>query len=313
MTLSSYSRIFALGSPPVRSIFSDEVEVTEKVDGSQFVFGVADGELKLRSKGAELFVEAPNKQFAAGINYAAELFANGRLPNNVVFYCEYLQKPKHNALTYNRIPKNHLALYAVSDIGDTHAGSRRYVSEHMKLHVWADLLDIDVVPLVYHGVLSTSDQVLSFLDRESFLGGPKIEGVVIKNYNKAFLDRGQEPCSVMSAKLVSEAFKEVHRHDWKPNQTTRGKWDAFKEGYRTEARWEKAVQHLRDAGVLTESPKDIGALIKEVRKDIVEEEFEIIRQFLWQEFSDELLRCAIAGLPEWYKERLVTDSMDAAA
>lgn len=312
MTLSSYSKIFALGTPCIRSIFSSEVEVTEKVDGSQFVFGVVDGLLKMRSKGAEIFVGAPNKQFANGINYVISLAADNHLPEGIIFYCEYLQKEKHNALTYNRTPKNHLALYAVSDVGGEGAGSREYCNNYEALSEWARGLDIDVVPLIYQGKLETSDQVLEFLDRESYLGGPKIEGVVVKNYGKAFLDRGQEPCSVMSGKLVSEAFKEVHRADWKPNQTPRGKWDAFKAAYRSEARWEKAVQHMRDAGQLTETPKDIGTLIKEVRADIVAEERDAILEFLWREFSDELLRTSIAGLPEWYKEKILVDSMEPA-
>ena len=38
------------------------------------------------------------------------------------------------------------------------------------------------------------------------------------------------------------------------------------EGLRTEARWRKAVQHLREEGRLERSPKDIGALLVELQE-----------------------------------------------
>lgn len=44
------------------------------------------------------------------------------------------------------------------------------------------------------------------------------------------------------------------------------------DSYRTEARWQKAVQHLRDEGKLLGEPKDIGPLMAEIWRDLVEEE-----------------------------------------
>lgn len=295
MNLSPFPKIFSLGTNYIRDIFKDPVEVTEKVDGSQFVFGKIGGELQIRSKGAAIYLASPPSMFKAGVDYVATL----DLPEGVVYYCEFLAKPKHNVLTYGRIPKNHLCLFGVMDANGFH-GRERVLEE-------ATALDIDPVPLLLSGTVERPEELHGFMQQDSYLGGAKVEGVVVKNYARPFLLGGQ-PIAVMAGKFVSEAFKEVHRGNWKKENTGRGKWDLFVEGYRTEARWEKAAQHLRDAGKLTNTPKDIGILIAEVKRDISEEEIDEIKNFLWREFGSELLRRAGAGLPEWWKQRLLQES-----
>ena len=106
---------------------------------------------------------------------------------------------------------------------------------------------------------------------------------------------------------MSEAFKEKHQ-SWGKENTGKGKWETFKESFRTEARWNKAVQHLRDNGELENAPRDIGVLIKEVHRDIQEEEMDEIKKFLWDELGKDLLRKSTAGFPEWYKEKLLKNS-----
>jgi hypothetical protein len=292
--IKSFPKIFALGQDYIKEILDGEVEVTEKIDGSQFGFGRIDGELFVRSKGAMLHFEAPNNMFKEGVEYIASIA--DRIPDGIVFHAEYLQTPSHNSLQYGRIPKNHLCLFSVSDKSD------KFYS-YNEIKNWADVLDIDVVPLVYKGTIDSTDKILEFVNSESYLGKAIAEGVVVKNYNKPFL-LGVQPIPVMSGKYVTEAFKEVH-NGWKERHTTPGRWESFKQGYKTEARWMKAVQYLRDKGELTESPKDIGSLIKRVMEDITEEEKETIKNFLWNEFGKELLGTAVKGLPEFYKLKLL--------
>ena len=86
------------------------------------------------------------------------------------------------------------------------------------------------------------------------------------------------------------------------------KIEIFMESFRTEARWEKAIQHLKEKGELENQPKDIGKLFKEVQEDIEGEERENVKEFLWQEFKGALLRKSTAGLPQWYKEKLAKES-----
>lgn len=115
----------------------------------------------------------------------------------------------------------------------------------------------------------------------------------------------------MSGKYVTEAFKEVHIKNWKKENTGKGKLEVAISQYKSEARWNKAVQHLRDDGNLTGTPKDIGGLIKEVREDIIAEEKEHIKDQLWDIYKNDFLQSASNGLPQWYKEKLVLgDSND---
>lgn len=290
--LKAFPKIHALGTKYVESIFNEPVEITEKIDGSQFVFGRIDGELLFRSKGAEIFPNRSNKMFAPAVDVVQKI----NIPDGMAFYCEYLQKPKHNVLAYNRIPTSYLALFGISNYKKD-----ELYSNYEDILEWANGLGIECVPLLYQG-MTTSKDVLKMLDTESVLGNQKIEGIIVKNYKDTFIADRVYP--VMAAKFVSKRFKEVHRKTWNSENTSGGKWHTFKESYRTEARWMKSVQHLRDKGNLQCDPKDIGNLINEIKIDIKEECIEDIKDFLWREYGDDLLRRSVAGFPEWYKEQL---------
>ena len=75
--------------------------------------------------------------------------------------------------------------------------------------------------------------------------------------------------------------------------------------YTTERRWEKAVERLRDNGDLVNEPKDIGFLVKAVENDIKEECKEEISEKLFNHFWNQIRRCVVRGLPEWYKKELI--------
>jgi len=292
MSIPSYPKILALGNPKIANILSGEVEITEKVDGSMFAFGRIAGRIDCRSKGVKSLVELPQQMFQEAVDLAYSLQEN--IPEGYVFYGEWLQKPKHNSLAYTRRPQNGLALWAVS---------KDFVFlPYNGIQDWADLLGVDVVPLLHRGQ-ATTEQVMALLDRESYLGGQKIEGVVVKNYAQPFFLYDTE-YTVTPAKYVSEKFKEVNKENWKKHSGN-GPLASFMESFCTEARWEKAVQHLRESGKLESDPRDIAALIKEVHCDIEKEEEEAIRDWLYRHFSKDIKRTAVRGLPEWYKRKLV--------
>ncbi len=296
--LSAFPKIFALGSKYITNIFVGPVEITEKVDGLQFVFGKIDGELKIRSKGAIIIPDAPPKMFKAGVEYVLSL--SSTLPDNTVFYCEYLSKPKHNVLKYDRIPLNYLVLFGVQ------TPTARFLPQ-IGLDYWAKKLKIDIIPLLYSSdeadeIILSAEETIKLLACPSFLGGTNIEGIVVKNFREFWV--GDRVFPIMSGKYVSEAFKEVHRKTWASENSTTGKWEKFKEGFCTEARWLKAIQHLKEEEKLLSDPKDIGSLINEVKKDIGEEEKEEIKTFLWRLFGKDLLHSSVKGLPEWYKKHL---------
>ena len=294
--ITAFPKIFALGTDYIRGIFAEDVEVTEKIDGSQFVFGKVKGALYLRSKGAQLYTENPEKMFAEAIAYVEQI--QDRLPEGMIFYAEYLKKPKHNTLKYDRIPKNHLMLFGAMHI------SQKF---HLNTAKYAEQFEIEHVPVLHFGRVANAAELTGMLERDSVLGGAKIEGVVVKNFERQFLLGGQ-PMPLMAGKYVSESFKEVHRERWGAEEKGKGRMEVFFDSFRTPARWEKAVQHLRDLGELAGEPKDIGKLFKEVHMDIESEEMEAAKTFLWNEYKNELKRRATAGMPEWYKEQLMEKS-----
>lgn len=299
MSLIAFPKIFPIGQDYISKIFHGPVEVTEKIDGSQFIFGKFNGELLMRSKGTMIYdyeSRAENDLFYPVIQhvmYIADLLPEGRM-----FFGETLARPKHNTLQYKQVPRNHFMLFAVGNL------QHQFVQNYEDLAMWAEQLKVDVVPCLYHGEIKSPEMLKELMDKESVLGGALCEGVVVKNYAQPFLLGGQ-PIPVMAGKYVSEAFKEVHRGTWSKEHTSGGKWQAFKAGYNTEARWDKAIQHLEEEGVLEHAPKDIGKLVAEIQRDITEEEQENIKKFLWNHYGKEVLRTACFGFPEYYKEKLL--------
>jgi len=296
--ITAYPKIFTIGTDYIKDIFQGDVEVSEKIDGSQFAFGKIRGEIYIRSKGAMLYFENHQKMFSQAISYIDTI--RHIIPDEMVFYAEYLQKPKHNTLKYDRIPKNNLILFGAMHI------SQKFLLNTLE---YTELLGIEHVPVIYYGKINSVSDLAEMLKRESILGGTTIEGVVVKNFNKPFLLGGQ-PIPVMAGKFVSESFKEVHRERWGQEEKTKSRFEIFIESFRTEARWEKAVQHLLESGNLKNEPKDIGSLIREIHKDIESEEAENIKTWLYKEYIDQVKRKATAGMSEWYKMKLANRSFD---
>ncbi len=295
---SSYPSIFALGHRAVAELTKHEVYVQEKVDGSQFSFGVFDGEIRVRSKGAEMYPEAPEKMFQKAVDTVKRLSSS--LIDGYTYRGEYLSKPRHNALAYDRVPEGNIILFDVTAKDGTFL-------EPLEVTHEAERLGLEVVRTFYTGIV-TLEKIRELLDETSCLGGQKIEGVVLKpvGYSLFGVDK-----KVLMGKFVSEAFKEVHNATWKKDNPSQG--DVVQlliESYRQPARWAKAVQHLREAGTLQESPKDIGNLIKEVQDDVYKEEADEIKQRLFSHFYPQIKRALTAGLPEWYKESLLHSQFD---
>jgi len=91
----SYPKIYALGHREVKDIFSSEVIIQEKIDGSQISFGIFDGELKIKSKSKELVLDAPDKMFIKAVNIINDI--KDRLHDGWTYRGEYLVKPKQNS------------------------------------------------------------------------------------------------------------------------------------------------------------------------------------------------------------------------
>jgi hypothetical protein len=299
--IHSYPSIYAIGHRALKELLDDPVVVQEKVDGSQISFGLypvgqaeSDGavELQVRSKGAMLNLAAPEKMFLKGIE-AIRRVAHLLVPR-WTYRGEYLAKPQHNALAYSRIPHNYIVLFDIND------GLESYM-EPDRVRERADQLEFESVPLMHHGYITTAESFREMLERDSFLGGQKIEGVVVKNYAKFGPDK-----KVLMGKFVSEKFKEVHARVWAYDNPKQGDIvERIAAKYRTGARWDKSLIHLREAGKIEDSPRDIGLLIKEVWPDILKECEQDIKDELFAWAEDSLRRKVNVGLADWYKNRLL--------
>ena len=296
--IPSMGKVFNLGHKALEKLFDGPVTIQEKVDGSQISWLWTEEGLFVRSKGSTVYtpnLDVQNKMFGKAVEH---LLAGGPWREGVVFRGEYLQKPKHNTLAYERIPRGHIALFDAFALDTGQEADRDY------LQTAADMHGIELVPQIAQGTyIFTLDDLKTIVEgTESFLGGAIIEGIVIKNYAQADPIQMKYP---LMGKYVRESFKEKHQKQWKKSNP--GYQDiigGLLEELNTERRYEKAVEHLRDAGRLQDAPQDIGPLMKEVKADVLEEEEDYIKDVLYQFARKEIERGLGRGLPEWYKERL---------
>ena len=297
----SYSKIYAIGHRYLAELFTEDVLIEEKVDGSQFGFGkfeTPDGpSLRMRSRGAQLNIDAPDNMFARGVEVVKSI--EGNLHSGWTYIGEYLQKPKHNTLAYDRTPNNHVIIF------DVRTGPETYLS-YAEKKAEAERLGFETVPILHSGKVDDLQMFRALLDHDSILGGQKVEGVVAKNYARFGIDG-----KALMGKFVSELFKEVHAGDWKErNPTNKDVLEVLCQQYRTPARWQKSIQHLAEAGQLEQDPKDIGKLFPAVMSDLKSECEQEIKDKLFAWAWPHLSRRVCQGLPEFYKERLLEQQFD---
>lgn len=292
MYVPSYTKILTLGSTGTELALTGEVIVQEKIDGSQFRFmRTEEGGFRFASHRADVYPETPG-MFREAVDYIA---GQNVAPEGVLFCCEYLQRPKHNTLAYGRIPKNHLVLFDAMVIE-----SGVWVSREI-LQYDADWLGIELVPELYRGEI-TKEGLVPLLETPSVLGNQTVEGIVIKNHGQLIALGGRT--FPLFTKLVNQAFKERNNKEWRAN-SGKSQLDNYMDSFRTEARWQKAIQSLREQGLLLGEPKDIGALMREVAQDLEAEEEATIKDQLYAMYRKDIIRRAQSGLPEWYKAKLL--------
>lgn len=291
--IRSYTKLLALTHAhmaPLRE-HGTHLIYQEKVDGSQFSFRLDEGgALHFRSRRVEVHADNPG-MFAKAVEEV-----QGRkewLTPGWTYRGEYLSKPKHNTISYARVPRGHIMLF------DIDRGHCDYITDPVECAIQAHRIGLEWVPTW----TCPGEPDPKWLTAESILGGAVVEGYVVKDYSSIGPDG-----KVLMAKVVRESFKEVHGKDWKGRNPTKGDViDAITDRFRTEARWQKAVQHLSEAGELVNAPQDIGRLMKEAQQDIEAEAADDIKEALWDAFRKRIVRGSVSGLPEWYKARLAEE------
>lgn len=275
---------------------------------SQFSFGVpAEGDyagtLQCRSKGAVMAAEAPEKMFTLAVRTARNLFEQGLLVPGYTYRCEFLQKPKHNALMYERVPNGNIILFDVDKGGFD-------MMPPLELAAEGERLGLEVVPLLHVGQVDF-DLLRRLVDQSKpILGGPMVEGVVVKQLPPVTIwTTDKKP---LMGKLVAEKFKEIHKLTWGEENPNQGQIiERIALAISSPARWQKAVMRLKEAGVYTGTVKDIGPLVKSVQGDLEKECREEAAKLLMEHFWNDIRRSASRGIPQWYKSELLRESLNA--
>lgn len=292
MHIESYGKVWNFDDATVNSQFiGATVDIEEKIDGSQFSCAVLGGNLVMRSKGVEVFAGECG-MFSKAANVAEAM--KERLCPGAVYRFEYLAKPKHNTIAYSIVPKNYLVLL------DIEAPGYSYCDQEF-LDAAAEQLEVSRTPTLYSGPMPSREQIVKLLDTESVLGGANIEGVVIKARDRRHIHDGK----MLKAKIVSNEFKERHRKDWVDRDPSdKSAVMKIAESLRTEARFAKAVQAAREAGLVEGSVRDIGPMMKFLGQDLHDEHAQYVKDALFKAFWGDIARKANYGFPEWYKRQL---------
>jgi len=298
--LRSYPKVYNLGHRAIRDLFFGDVVVQEKVDGSQFSFGIVDGQLQCRSRGRMIpDLDDAGKLFAGAIATARDAADRNLLMEGAIYRGEAMMGPRHNVLTYERAPRGNFVLFDV----DTDVEDR---CDHREvLEAVAEALQCEITPEHYRGPIDDLEAIKALIEKGSFLGGP-MEGLVFKNYDRFGVDG-----KMLMGKYVTDAFREAHKQDpnWKP-RTNAGIIEQIGEVFRHERRWEKSIERLRDSGELEGSPRDIGPLIRDIQGDVLAEEYHAIAKMFMDYYAKDIRGAVIKGFPQWYKERLAEAQFD---
>lgn len=288
-----YGSVYNPGHPATQELFEGEVVITEKVDGSRVSWRVdEDGNIGIKSKNAYRDLDNPQDLFEPAVTY---------VKNNVhkfqpgwIYRGEVIKGTGHNVLQYEREPKNGVVLF------DVERGRQDFLPPY-ELEEEANRIDLEHAPVLYQGEADGWNWVKDqgWHKEESFLGGVEREGFVIKNYNR--FDPSTK--KILKGKIVRDDFKEKLDKKWSKNK--KGVVQRIAETYGTDARFQKAVQTLREDGHINNEMSDLEHLFPQVQQDIKEEAKEEIKELLWDEYWGDIKRRATAPLPEWYKERLM--------
>jgi hypothetical protein len=309
--MERYQKVLQLGDPHLDGILEGNIVVEEKLDGSQFRINItAKGEMLFGSKAVSYTDGTPaEKMFNKPIAISEEQFKELAKPSAFEYhiFAEYLSSKHHNTLIYAREPQNNIVIFDVKiELPDMKSSWMNYEDKK----AFAKKYGFEVPQLIYKGDgrKLTKDKINELLETTSMLGGQKVEGIVIKHYDKyydilRFPQFAALANSWMVGKYVREEFTELNKENWK--QMKGSPLEAIYESLKNPNRWNKAWQHLQEEGKLSHTLRDIPLLIAESQRDLQEEEKENIKEQLWRIYDREMMRNSIRGLPEWYKQKLL--------
>lgn len=288
----------------VPDILSGKTLIQEKVDGSQFSFGIDfSGDIFCRSKNKIIDLDNPENLFAPAVEYikSKESQIKFHLGPGDVMFAETLCRPKHNTIVYDRVPINNIMLFAA------------YIGRN-----WASLDTLELgarefgVELISSKYLEnpTFEDLQRMILQPSILGG-MMEGVVVKDYTRCCPHQQRYGIlSPMMAKLVRPEFSEMNHKNVDHRVGSNGQVKGVFMQYNNTSRWIKAVMRMKEEGTYTGTLKDIGKLIPAIQKDILDEESTELGKQLLKIYMKDFQKQVTIGFVDWYKNQLLVENKD---
>jgi cytidyltransferase-like protein len=163
------------GAEFLDNLFSRDVSVTEKLNGMSFSFerSVFDGTIYFYKRDQNNPISKIDRVLMQ--QYEDPIFHIKNLPNSVLseipggwrFGMEFFSNNSPVSIAYQRSPKNGLVLTHIiikNEFGDV----ERTVVDKEELDYWADMIDVELPPIIFQGKLS-DDQKVSIND---FINSP---------------------------------------------------------------------------------------------------------------------------------------------
>lgn len=305
--MKKFPKVLTLGQPLLIEIFNDPVDLTSKIDGSQCRIHLTEFNVECGSKNVDT---ADVKMFELAYQQADRIWNENiwqTFGDDITLFTEFLNKPKHNVLKYDRVPKNNLYVF-----GALIDGNHLRTEELIEL---ATELNIEPPHIIASQIkIENPDDLNNYLETESILGGTKVEGIVIRNLYKSY-----PPLLVSTmaftdyplvGKLVREDFKERLNKEWSGKKQRETPLAKVTTEFLTDARFHKTIQHLNDNGELTYEMKDLKNIIPEFYRDLIDEEHDEIVKLAMEDFWRQLKRkCDNYTVQEW-KRYLVEKQFD---
>ena len=277
---------------------NSEWYIQEKIDGSQLTFCFVDNKLEFFNKGK--IVKNGNKYFNKAIIMLSEM--SHLLSHELIYHGEVVQKCKHSTITYERTPEFYVIIYDIQDSNGKYFHYRDIISECTRIGFeYCQVLYDNGIEKSDKSPIVISQQLISDIENgniKSCLGGTP-EGVVIKHHN--FIDvNGVSHATKL--KMTTTKFREeigLKQHNTKNSENNF--IEILGKNYNVEARFVKAVYRMRDQELLCDDKdENIQKIIMELDNDFEKENMEIVKNYLWSEYHDEIIKESKKNFVNWY-------------
>lgn len=297
--MKKFPKVLGLGQPLLAEIFDDPVDLTSKIDGSQCRINLTESNVQCGSKNVDI---ADDKMFTIAYEQANRIWVDNKWKewgSDITLFTEFLNKLKHNVLSYNRVPLNNIYLFGAL-IDGKHIQTEKLIELAHDLnieppHIIASQIKID-----------NPDDLNKYLETESVLGGTRVEGIVIRNSYKSYPPLLISTMAFMDyplvGKLVRDDFKERLNKEWSGKRQREEPITKITAEFLTEARFHKAIQHLEETGKITYEMNNLKDIIPEFYNDLLDEEKDEIIKVVMASFWKPLKRkCDNFAVQEWKK------------